>query len=66
MADVFIEDISSEFKTGKWTSVIEGMTIYRVFEDDDVYEVVDGEMVFGNDVKRKYVLDLMEEYYYGG
>lgn len=66
MANVFIEDISSEFKTGKWTSVVDGMTFYRVFEDDDVYEVVDGQMVLGSDAKRKYVLDLLEEYYYGG
>lgn len=62
MANVFIEDISSEFKTGKWTSVVDGMTFYRVFEDAVVYTVHDGEMVEANSKTSEYVLGLMEDY----
>lgn len=62
MANVFIEDISSEFKTGKWTSVVDGMIFYRVFEDAVVYTVHDGEMVEADRKTSEHVLELMEEY----
>lgn len=62
MNSVFIEDISSEFKTGKWTSVIDGMTPYRVFEDAVVYTVHEGDMVEADGKTSEYVLKLMEDY----
>lgn len=66
MANVFIEDISSEFKTGKWTSVVEGMQCYRVWQDDNniiVYTVgEDGKEQQVNDAVQEYVLELMEGY----
>ena len=69
MANVFIEDITENMEGNpeveRWTSVIEGMQCYRVWQDDNniiVYSMGDDGMEQVNNAVQEHVLELMEGY----
>ena len=70
MANVFIEDMTENMEGNpeveRWTSVIEGMRYYRVWQDDNnviVYSVdEDGKEQQVNDAVQEHVLELVEGY----
>ena len=70
MANVHFEDITENMEGNpeveRWTSVIEGMQCYRVWQDENniiVYSVgEDGKEQQVNDAVQEHVLELMEGY----
>ena len=71
MTNVFFEDITEEMggnpEKERWTSVIEGMTIYRVWRDENNIIVYRADMDNGgekevNNETQERVLELMEGY----
>lgn len=69
MANVFIEDITENMEGNpeveRWTSVIEGMQCYRVWQDDNniiVYSIGDDGIEQVNNAVQEHVLELMEGY----
>lgn len=71
MSSVFIEDITEEMggnpETENWTSVIDGMTIYRVWQDENNAIVYKADMdnnkdAIVDDETHEYILDLVDEH----
>ena len=71
MANVHIEDITENMggnpETERWTSVIEGMTIYRVWQDENNIIVYKADMEKGgekevNNETQERIVELLEDY----
>ena len=71
MTDVFFEDITEDMggnpETERWTSVIEGMTTYRVWQDENNIIVYRADMDKGGEKEvdkdtHERVIKLLEDY----